>query len=110
MLNILRKNNYFKISAIRIVLFEILHLLSDEFFAATVSQKIKADRYLVTFILSIWFIISPIFVSMLQLTKQLRKEWWRNDNIKLWLTNKAKLLYLSINIHWIFFYSNILNE
>ena len=90
-----RINDFFSISTIVITLFQVLDLSSDIFLSISIYQQIntKDQLYEILFILSLVFIILPIIISIYQLWHQIKKHWWKQDHIKLWLRNNDKLLY-----------------
>eukprot|EP01084_Bolivina_argentea_P068927 125468_1 len=82
-----RINDFFKIQSLFSALLQVLDLLSDIFLSLHISILIQEEQlFLVLFVLSVICIVVPIIVSIVQLWNQIKKHWWFDDNIKLWLT------------------------
>eukprot|EP01084_Bolivina_argentea_P129617 228907_1 len=91
-----KTNDYFKISQISATLFQTLDMLSDCFFSVNVSMKNEINPiYFVPLILSIVFIIIPSSLTIMQLYFHSKKHWiYSSDQVRGWMTKRAKPLYL----------------
>jgi len=91
---VLRSNDFFRPQALILAMFQELDLLSDAFFAFHLSSYFaKHHLYRTLFVLSMICIVVPILVAMLQLIVQIQRSWWREDTLKIWLSQYAKSLY-----------------
>ena len=88
-------DDFYSIAAIIAVMCYIFDLYSDISICMIIYQRIMdRDIFLWLFIASLIFIILPIMVSMAQLLNEINKHWMKDDEIKLWLTENSKLLFL----------------
>ena len=72
----------------------VFDLLSDIFLAVEMSA-ITQDKsiFSILFMLYLYTIIFPVLLALLQLMRQLKKHWWKDDNVKVWLASNVQLLY-----------------
>eukprot|EP01084_Bolivina_argentea_P062224 113762_1 len=91
-----RSNDYFKISQITGIALQALDMLSDCFFSVNVSYRNKIDStYFLPLLLSIFFIVVPATMTIVQLYMHSTKHWTRSsDQVRGWLASKSKALYL----------------
>ena len=102
-----RQNDYFTVKPLLVSMFQVLDLSSDVFFTLRIrkeierisaviifSNDIQEDLFLIIFLLSATFIVVPILVSIFQLMKEIQTYWWRDDQVKRWLVEKSKILYI----------------
>eukprot|EP01083_Nonionella_stella_P308306 1087097_1 len=91
-----RGNDYFKISALFVALFQVMDMLSDVFFAINALsyyQKTDSFECLLIFILSASFIIIPVLISLQQLHASSSKYWIYDNRMREWLLSYSRLLF-----------------
>ena len=88
-------DDFFSMAAIVSAMCYVVDLLCDIFISIALSERIM-DKNIFSwlFIASLVFIVFPIMVSIVQLSQQIDNYWIKDDQIKLWLTDNSKTLFL----------------
>ena len=89
-----RENDYYQVSRLGATIFQFLDLFTDIFLAMEISRRMRDQYFLALLILSLVFIVGPIIVSFVQLLQHLRKSWWKDANLSIWLEKHENILYL----------------
>eukprot|EP01083_Nonionella_stella_P170884 582565_1 len=90
----IRANDYLKINQILGMAVQTLDMLSDCFFAANVNIQSQIDsQYLIAMIFAIFFIVTPAFMTILQLHFQCKRWIHSSDQVRGWLSQNLKHLY-----------------
>jgi len=97
-----KKNDYFKMSALIGVYFQMMDVYTDILFCLTVGSvyfymhtaDIERIEYLLIFVGSVLCIVGPIIASLFQLYSASSKYWLYQSRTRLWLLSFDRLLYL----------------
>ncbi len=93
-----RQNDYFIWNVIIFAAFEVSDIFLDALFSIVLSRYYLINggstQFIIAMIGSYLFILLPIIFSIYQLWNKIQKSWIKDDNLRIWLAEHGKVLYI----------------